>query len=365
MSIEKLSGNRAALVGAVFGAWVFGWLMMADWLMYSGFLAQALHLDSKLITVSPLSGMLLSKSVKSAVAVTPHAWLTGPGGTLVATILCAILLWLFWLLAKATKLDKHALAVQSICWTMRASVSPPFLLLLLTYVLVGKALIELIPYFGWSYWSLSPLVIAVMFLVLPLQLWHESVVKDNKMGRWWILQLPSLSIVLTMFVVLALAFVLKAMLPTGSWGEAISYLLSIPLVMLCATVLLKRYRKWAEIKALVKILLKWEYLGPWLVQDVLLMGLFIFAIAPLLALGYLNLLAVPALKDALYMSVLPEPTWFKQFVEVSSLVSMYWWAGLVTILIPLYAWCLLAYGRLAHLQQAMLDIRVTANTEPT
>jgi hypothetical protein len=346
---NQFTNRQTLLAGALFGAWVFGWPLTADWLMHSGILAKLLGLDPAKFALPSMLELILGQELLWLAQ--SKVWLLGFSGVVIASCASALIVWLVWKLASITEIDSHALAANSILWVARATVSVSFLLLMGLCAALVYAVIVLRDLTGWSYWTFAPMLSAVLFVGFPLQLCQKSVVQGETMGRWWGIQWPSIPVIVGITLVIASAWAVGLFLSSAKWFAAICWILVIVSDAVIATLLVQRGHSRAATVTAVKTVLWWPNLRIWLVQELLVMCVALAIAMPMIAISYLNIFGTPALVAALAQVGLEKPRWFAVFVQVSDYFRNYWYvAFIVGFLWPLAGWQALLSARLAYLQ---------------
>jgi hypothetical protein len=349
MNPSQPSNRQILFLGELFGAWVFGWPLMADWLMHSGALARLLGLDPIKLVFPSLLELLHLKQLPWLAQY--KTWLLGFGGVLLASTVSALVAWLNWKIAGATKIDRDAHAVNSVFWVARATVSINFAGLMALCGALVYAVIVLKDLTGWSYWTFVPVLAVVLLIGIPLLLCQKFVVHGESMGPWWRFKWPSLPVIVCVALVIAIAWCAGAMLPETTWSTVIGWTVMIVVDAVVVTLLVLRKLSRVETIYALKKILHWSNLRVWFVQELLVVCVAVAIAAPIIAISYLNIFGTPALVAALVQAGLEKPRWFTTFIQVSDYFRNHSYVALMLALVwPLAAWQALLSARLAHLQ---------------
>jgi hypothetical protein len=348
MEFEKLSDRHVATLGFLFGAWVFGWPLMADWLVRSGSLDRALGLEGLAFPAPSLIQLLARGSAWRFT--TPAPWITGPAATLIASSTSALLAWGFWRLARLIRLDAHALAARSVVWTARATISASFLSLMAFFGLVIFTIATLKDLTDWSLMTFAPVIFAILVVGIPLQICRQQVVQEQAMGPWWTFRRPSTPVLLVVFLLIGVNWGLMALLPTTPFFTVFNWGIAMIFNACIATLLLRRMLSWPQAMRTIGHVTHWSSLQSWLVQQALIMCLLLAVAAPIFAIGYVNVFALPATLEAMDRAGLSKPEWLLLFMRFTGFFTHYWYLILSIVFASLLVWQALMSGRLAFLQ---------------
>jgi hypothetical protein len=347
MAHRPLTDRNIFIYGGLFGAWAYGWLATADWLISSGLLARAAGVESALPKVSLLAWVFS----KYPAAIPAKFLVNGPLGIGAAAVIAAVAGWACWRAGRLLKMDKESLGLKSVLWATRAVFSPSFFALMLAYASVIAAVFWLKKLTGWPYWILVAGAMAILVVGIPLQLCQARAVSGQTLGQWWIWAKPSRDTALLLPMIVGTGIALTAIWSDYTWAAILAWIISTFFYSAVTTLLIVRTESYSGSWQLVRTVWEWRKLSSWFVQDAVIYCALIAILAPFAAVAYLNIFAVPANVHALRAQGLESPQWFSFCISLVRTTSDYWrTAGVVIVFGPFYAWLALCAGRLAYSQ---------------